>query len=176
VSATNASVLADAGPIIALATIDRLDILRVLPTPIFVTPEVMSEITRPPGKPGEQAILESFRTGLVEVVQEGNRFAYSNLHAGEAETLSAASRLGAAVLLDDGAARGFLKRNKHLQRTIAAHIDTVGLLLLAKRANAVPEIKPLLDDLIRTGYTMTSSLYRDALTSAGENTEPDPDR
>lgn len=169
------AVLADAGPIIALATIDRLDILNVLPTPILVTPEVMSEITRPPGKPGEQAILEAFRAGLIEVVQEGNRFAYSNLHAGEAETLSAASRLGAAILLDDGAARGFLKRNKHLPRTVAAHIDTVGLLLLAKRAKAVAEIKPLLDELIRTGYTMTSSLYRDALKSAGESIGLDPE-
>jgi predicted nucleic acid-binding protein len=128
----------------------------------------MSEITRPPGKPGERAIHEAFDAGLIEVVQEGNRFAYSHLHAGEAETLSAASRLNAAVLLDDGAARGFLKRNKHLQRTIAAHIDTVGLLLLAKRMNVVSEIRPLLDDLIRTGYTMTPTLYRDALQSAGE--------
>jgi len=47
-------------------------------------------------------------------------------------------------------------------------IGTVGLLVLAKQKKHLAAIKPLLDELTRSGYFLGESLIVSALTAAGE--------
>lgn len=45
-------IIADSGPLISLAVIDRLDLLQSFGRPVFVTDVVMHECTRLVDKPG----------------------------------------------------------------------------------------------------------------------------
>lgn len=45
---------------------------------------------------------------------------------------------------------------------------TVGILLTAKKAGAIPALTPLLDDLIENGIRLSSRLYEEARRLAGE--------
>ena len=47
-------------------------------------------------------------------------------------------------------------------------IGTLGVLLLARDAGLIEQLKPLLDDLIKIGAYISNSLYHRILKDAGE--------
>ncbi len=53
-------VIADTGPLISLAVVDRLDLLQSFGTPVFVTDAVMYECTRLSSRPGADRLREWF--------------------------------------------------------------------------------------------------------------------
>ncbi len=53
-------VIADTGPLISLALVDRLDLLQSFGTPVFVTDAVMYECTRLSSRPGADRLREWF--------------------------------------------------------------------------------------------------------------------
>lgn len=156
----------DATPLIALARIDRLDLLTLLPPPRGVTSTVWGEVMGH-GKPGEDALEAARDGGIITVLPLGDPLAYPALGGGEATTLSAARGVGAAVMLDEQQARKLLAHDPTLA-TIPSHVSTIGLILLAKRLGMIAEVRPLLDALRRETFRMTPDLYQQALAEAGE--------
>ena len=142
-------VVSDSSPLIALAKIGSLDILRydvVIPKAVFF------EITIP----RKEYMKELFQWGEDKIVEAKNRTAVEYLElvigGGEAESIVLAEELNAdAVLIDD------LKARKIAMIRGLNIIGTIG------------ELKPLMDMLIKQKIRISKELYDHALELAGEN-------
>jgi uncharacterized protein len=147
--------VSDASPIIAYAGIDRLDLLERLLSPLLAPPRVVQEI-RPSVGSAPSWIIETplqRRPTLLDAWA---------LDAGEYEAIGLALELGARVILDDRPARRVAK-NLGLEVT-----GSIGLALLAREANVIPRVRPLIEDLVASGLYARPSLIADALALAGE--------
>lgn len=161
-------VYADATALIGLARIDRLDILSLLPQPIYVTERVWREVASDHQKAGAATLLRAREAGLLAVVDEGDPDAFPQLDAGENTVLTAASAAGAAVLLDERKARRLIESDPYLKARLRGATGIVGLMLLAKRRGFVPAVQPLLDALISQSFWLSPSFYQSVLQEAGE--------
>ncbi|MBI3910853.1 MAG: DUF3368 domain-containing protein [Armatimonadetes bacterium] len=158
----------DATALIGLARIGRLDLLALLPTPVYVTEWVWAEVTGDPTKPGVTALEHARGEELLLVVDEGDPQAFPPLDPGESTVLSAAAATHAAVLIDERRARALVRTHPALRVAIRERAGVVGLVLFAKTRGHVSTARPLLDDLIRQGFRISRALYEDALRKAGE--------
>lgn len=168
-------VIADAGPLIALARIGRLELLQQLFGKVALTDLVALEITgggvfadaEPLAKALAQAWLET-----IVLSQESLEACHDwvNLHQidmGEASALVLASQHVAQgdevlVIVDD--ARG----RQAAQHAGLALTGTAGLLLLAKMSGLLPTVKPLLKALQAQSYFLSERLCQAVLRQAGE--------
>ncbi len=69
---------------------------------------------------------------------------------------------GSTLLLDEKRARRFAAA-----RGIAL-VGTAGVVLRAKQRGLIPTVRPVLDDLLATGFRLSDALYQGALRRAGE--------
>lgn len=87
-----------------------------------------------------------------------------NLGPGESQVISAAHRLGARlVILDDRKARRIAEQTYRLPIKGSARV-----LVDAKRAGLVVEVRPLLTAMIEKGYFVSKRLLGRACQEAGE--------
>ncbi len=70
--------------------------------------------------------------------------------------------LGALVLLDDGPAR------QHAKQLGLRLTGTLGVLLKAKEAGHLPQIKPVIEELDRCGFRLDGATRAAVLNLAGE--------
>lgn len=158
-------VVADSGPLIALA---RLDLLRLLPDhfEIVLVPEaVFAECTRHGDRPGARAILAASETGLFNrvAVPDAERFAVDHLlDLGESAALLLAQTRAVPVLLDERKARLIAS---HLGISV---VGTVGLLVAARTAGKVGPLTPIFAALGEFGYRLSDTLIREALRRTNE--------
>ena len=157
-------VVADASPLIGLATAGALHLLRELYGTVMITRLVKDEITGSPRRPGARELDAAMREGWVRVAPAPpETWRLTGIDPGEASTIAlAAQHDGALVLMDDA-----------LGRTQAAALelevlDLPGLLLAAKRARLVGSVKPLVAKLARRGFTIPKDARRELLQEAGE--------
>ena len=161
-----ALLVADSGPLIALA---RLDLLA-LPSRVFgeaiVTATVWHEVTRAP-PPAEGAALEhALQSGWVRVVDDPQdmppALADTQLDAGERSAIALALALQATVLVDE-------RRGRTSAKGLGLHVlGTLGLLVRARDAGMVERVRPLADALLASGYFLSSALVEHTLASIGE--------
>lgn len=146
-----ADVVSNTGPLIALAQIDRFDLLRRLFGRIVIPPAVRAEIQ----DGGSEAALTAADWITVRPPQDtlAAQLLGEVLVAGESATIILASELGADLVLIDE--RTATRKARALGLPV---IGTLGVLLLGKRAAHLSAIKPLLD-----------SLYDQVLRDAGES-------
>ena len=163
------NVYADATTLIGLARIDRLDLLRMLVTPILVTQQVWNEVVQGPSRPGVAELVRARAENLLLVVDEGDGSAYPRLDEGESTVLSAAVEAGGAVLIDEKRARRLLATNSVLRGAIAWQSGLLGVLLLAKQRGLVTDVRPILEQLMSQGFRVSSELARTVLHNAGES-------
>ena len=163
-SASVDRIVVDAGPLIALARLHLLELPDGLFTEVLVTDIVVAECLTNPAYPEHASIQSALEQELLKRQDsEGSQpAAMWNLDAGEASTIDLAVRWGTAVLVDDLAARRVARA---LQLPT---LGTCGLLLLAKRKGYVDELKPLVDNLINSGYFLGDRLVDRVLRMAGE--------
>jgi hypothetical protein len=104
---TNAAIVADSSPLIALAIIQQLDLLPQLYPQVFIPPAVWQEVTiKGIGLPGAQAVsqvtwltLQTPEPGILEPL-------LILVDRGEAEAIALAQAIpNSTVLLDDAQAR-----------------------------------------------------------------------
>jgi predicted nucleic acid-binding protein len=160
-------VVSNTSPIINLACIGQLDLLRQIYGQITIPDAVFTEITvNGIGQPGAEDVPRLPWIVRHRVIQQPLiQVLRLELDAGEAETLAGALELKAdLVLLDERRAR------EAAQRLGLRFIGLLGVLIEARRQQRLSQIRPLLDDLRqKAGFWITDALYQRVLAAAGES-------
>jgi hypothetical protein len=159
-------VAADASPLIGLATADAFELLRALYGTVTITRTVKDEVTAGGDLPGARELESAMREGWIRVAPTPmETWKFASLSAGEASTIALALQHGPAalVLMDDTLGR---EQARALGLDV---LDLAGLLLAAKRARLINDVRPLLERLARRGFTLRDDSIRAALTDAGEH-------
>ena len=158
--------VADSGPLIALARLNQL----VLPSRIFsavwVTQTVWHEVSRAPRGSELAGLVEAQAQGWLKVVADpdsvGSELAFPGLDMGESTAIALALAQHATVLMDE--------RNGRVVAAAAGLnvIGTLGLLVRGRRMGLLPAVRPLTDILFATGYHLALPLVEQALADIGE--------
>jgi predicted nucleic acid-binding protein len=168
---TQRVVIADAGPLIGLARIEALHLLRQLFGRVCITTTVRDEIL--PAKAAfvdADLLVRMLAEGWIEVValaQTDYRPLNPGVDAGEASSIQLAKywrEAGHAVLLvmDDRAGR---LEAKHLGLALIGSAAVIGL---AKTEGLIPAARPLLDQMVAAGYFIGPSVVSAVLCELGE--------
>lgn len=159
-------IVGDAGSLIALAKLDQLSLLSTLFSEIHVPDTVCLEVTVDAHRP-DVHLLNSFLNNSVQRHADcENAFVHaldSLLDAGEIQALALAKQLQCGVLMDE--LRGRKVAGYH-------HISVVGVLgvfMQAKQQGAIPQVKPLIEQLERTNYRLSHALVKAVLERMGES-------
>lgn len=159
-------VVADTGPLIALALVKLLPALPEIFTTVYVPDGVVREATQDISKPGALEIRLALDNGWLVQQSVEISDAYLDvmefLDQGEAEALTLAKQLNAVALIDER--RG---RKVAVKQGISV-TGTAAVLILAKQSGEAALIRPLLDALIQCGYRLSPSLVKEVLRMAGE--------
>jgi len=154
-------VIANTTPLIALANIDRLELLRELYGSIIIPQAVMDEIIREPAK---QRVRRA--TWIkVEPIQDASQkdIFRARLHAGEVEVMILAREQKAdLVIIDDDAAK---KTAIFLGLNVTG---TLGVLLKATREGYLEKVEPVINELLRDGLFISDTVKSYVLREAGE--------
>ncbi len=158
-------IVADAGPLIALAKCGQLALLPQVFGQIHLPHAVLREASGDSAMPGALAV-SSFVHGFAQVHPNRDdelfRDARMVLDEGEAQALSLARSLKCAVLLDD-------RRGRLVATELGISLfGVLGTLLQAKRIGIIDAVKPVLDALLLHDYRLSASLVAAVLHEAGE--------
>lgn len=165
----NAVVVADAGPLIGLARIDRLSLLSRLYGSVVVPEAVLVELCVDADRPGSRVLSAALAEGFIQprALAPGGEADMARLSllldAGES----------AAILLAEQTACRFLLIDERRGREIARRrgipvVGLAGVLLAAKRSGLLESLGPVLADLSRQGYRLSDALVAEVLRLAGE--------
>jgi uncharacterized protein len=155
-------IVADTGPLLALARIEQLGLLSALFQQVLLTPTVLAECEARPDRGEGRAIRDALATGCFEVQAPRDSLPVLGIGPGETSALALALERGAGVLMDDKAGRAVARRLG------VAVIGSVGVLVLAKRKGLLPRVRPLLEALVDGGYFLAADIVKEALRLAGE--------
>ena len=158
-------VVADAGPLIALAKLELLDLPRRTFGQILVPQTVLDECREQVYSRDAVLIGAAVNSGLFEVradVPWPAGLREPRLDAGELAALAMALQSHAGLLIDE--ARG---RREAVKLGIKV-VGVCGLLLFAKREGWIAEVTPLLDHLRISGYYISPALRESVLLQSGE--------
>lgn len=160
------SIVSNSSPLIALASIDSLDLLHALYGIVHFPEAVYQEVVvSGAGRRGATTIANTHwivRHG-VKNRQTVAQLQSAGLNQGESEAVALALELSANLLIvDEYDARSIAR-----QRGIAI-TGAVGVLIAAKNAGIVAAIKPLLSQLLAAGFYISPQIIADALHLAGE--------
>ncbi len=157
--------MADAGPLIALAKLDHLNLLGSLFSRVIVPQIVLTEATRNRDRPDAALIEDYAGTGMRIESSISNSLTNKLsgiLDTGEVQALALAKQLGCGVLMDE-------KRGRQVARQLNIPVVGIpGLLLQAKQQGKVSEMRPLLYKLQETDYQISTELLESAFRMAGE--------
>ncbi len=155
--------IANAGPLIALARIDRLELLPAAYADILVPDAVYLEVTRDPLLPGAREVAEADWLRSIEVTDtEAVARMRFWLDQGESEAIVLAQARNEPLAIDE-------RRGRRIATSLGVQITgTVGILLAGKQLGLVELVTPLLDQLISRGVRLSASLYESARRLAQE--------
>lgn len=157
-------VVSDASPLINLAAIGHLDLLRALHGTVCIPNAVHREVTRFEEQPGADAVqsLEWVkaqscpRPDLATALRE-------DLDAGEAEAIALAVDTGALLLIDEREGR------RAAARLDVSRLGLLGVLVEAKRTGHIPVLRPLIRSLRQdAGFWMSEALQNRVLEKVNE--------
>lgn len=158
-------VVADASPLIGLATAGGFHLLRALFGQLAVTARVRDEVLAGGRRPGASELAAAIREGWVRVEQEPpDAMQFPDLDAGEATTLALAIAHGGPclVLMDESLGRAHARVHG---------LDVTGLagvLLAARNAGIVDAVRPFLDRLKKSDFRLSPAVVGGILERAGE--------
>lgn len=160
-------VVADAGPLIGLARIRRLDILHALYGSILVPAQVLGELRIDEQRHGSQELFDALESDWIDSV---------DVEIDTAEPLARLLDPGetAAILLAEQHRARFLLidevRGRHIahSRNIPV-VGTGGVLIAAKRSGLIDRVAPILEQLGDQGYWLSKGLRQRLLELAGES-------
>jgi predicted nucleic acid-binding protein len=159
-------VVSDTSPLMNLAVVGHLELLDQLYDTVLIPEGVWNELSSLGSQYPEVAIVQTltwlkrqpltFRA-VADALQ-------AELEIGEAEAIALAIEKQADLLLIDE------RRGRQVATRMGlTYIGLLGILLEAKRNGFLPEVKPVLDDLIaKAGFWVSPQLYTRVLQAAGE--------
>jgi len=160
-------VVADTGPLIALARVERLGLLHRLYRESWVPPTVHTELAVNSGRPGAKVLAGAFDAGWLKVRSVTDTNAVSELSRlldpGESEAIVLAEQEKARFLLIDDARGRRVARGRGV-----CVIGVAGVLLAAKSRGALVAVGPVLEELSQMGYRFSPRLVAAVLERAGE--------
>ena len=170
-------VVADTGPVIALAKLDRLDVLDIFGAPVAVTPYVRRELLSKPAsetKEIERALERRIQVRDVPTLGTKTKEVVGRLDPGEREAVALAAALDeeAVLIMDDQAGR-------RVARQLNCPVTgVIGVLLRAKERGRIDAVTPLLRQLQEGGYWLSDEIIEHARELADETTasSDDPDQ
>ncbi len=161
---TKTAIIADSGPLIALAVIDQLELLHKLYSTVIAPPAVWHEVTvKGQDMPGAQAVSQlkwlTIRKPESQVLKPFSIL----VDPGEAEAIALAQTVAnSIVLLDDAQAR------RVAEYFNIPRIGTLGILRRAKKAGFLNQIKPYIENLQANNIYMAKPLVEAVLRDVGE--------
>lgn len=163
---SEALLVADSGPLIALARLDLLSLPSRLYREALVTATVWYEVTCEPSRSEFPALDAALRVGQLRLVDDPPEFppllARARLDPGERSAIALALAQGAAVLVDE-------KRGRAVANGLGLNVvGTLGLLVRARDAGLVAKVRPLAEALLHGGYHLALPLVAHTLAAIGE--------
>lgn len=156
----------DASPLITLARIGSLSLLRPLADQIVISEAVYAEcVSHAAGRPGS---IEIAQADWITRRKVEHRARVEQLHTriglGEAETIILAREIGAnaIVVLDDATARRFAELEG------CRVVGLLGLLVVAKQRGLVSAVRPLLNAMRSSGFFIGDDLSMTILRQVDE--------
>lgn len=156
-------IVSDTSPVTNLIQIKRLELLKSLFKKIIIPVSVFEELAIIK----EQGDLIA-NCNWIEIVaaidKEKIKLLEKDVDKGEAEAIVLALETHADLLLMDD-----LKGRNLAEKNGLKIVGLLGVLIQSKKENFIPEIKPLLDALIKeAGFRISPSLLNSVLKLAGE--------
>jgi hypothetical protein len=158
-------VVADAGPLIALAKIEQIQLLESLFLQVHVPAVVLQETSGDLRRAGAR-VVDDFvsRFATVHETQHGEFVERLSIEidAGEAQAIAIAQKLKCAVLMDDFLGRSVAKR------LALPVVGVLGGLLLAKREKRISNVRGCVEKLLEVRYRLAQPLIDEVLRIANE--------
>jgi len=160
-------IICDTGPIIGLAKIGKISLLKSIAEEVLIPPMVYKELL---GKIGDESIqIEEALNDFIRI-KESDAFdsaaetAFAGLGEGEKQAIGLAFSIEKDVLLllDDRAGR--ICTGKINIPTIGL----IGLLMISKQKGLVEKVSPLIEELRNKGYWLSDEIINIARRLAGE--------
>jgi predicted nucleic acid-binding protein len=158
-------VVSNSSPLIALATIGGLALLKSLFKEIMIPKAVYEEIViQGQGEPGSKEVAEAEWIHTISVEDRlAAELLQESLDMGESEAIVLAQQLGARyVLLDDELAR---RKADRIGLPVAG---TLAVLLMAKESGLISTVGSVLAELRQADFRMSERVYTAVLAKAGE--------
>lgn len=159
-------VIADAGPLIALARIQALDLLPGLFGHVLITPTIWEEMLPPGDFPGTAALRAALDAGWL-CCQDVSPTVAPPLHPGvdpgEASAMALALQFPEALLLlDDRTGRAEARRRG------IPFLGTAAVIGMAQLRGLIPAARPLLEQFRSIGYFISQEVIDAVLADIGE--------
>ena len=155
-------VIVNTTPIIALAGIGKLDLLKSLYGKIHIPEAVYNEVK---GEPESTILQENLDWICVSSIRDDSqkKMYRAKLHAGEVEVMIMAQEQDAdLVIMDDNAAR---KTARYLGLTVTG---TIGVIVRAKKEHLIASAADVITELMENGLYVSDEIRQIALKEARE--------
>lgn len=158
-------VVVNAAPIISLALVGHLALLKELYGSVLIPPAVQAEVLAGGARDVGVSELQEASWIRTAPLQDSRRAdLLSDLDRGQAEVIALAQELDAdLVIIDERLGR------RHVRRLGLTLTGTLGVLLRAKEQKLISAIAPLIDKLQQDGIRLGQGVVSEALKLAGEN-------
>ncbi|MBW4516641.1 MAG: DUF3368 domain-containing protein [Timaviella obliquedivisa GSE-PSE-MK23-08B] len=156
-------VVSNTSPILNLAIVDQLELLRRQFGEILIPSSVLEELRSDEERPGSQVIREAISSGLIQIQEVNNeplaQLLKQTLDRGEAEAIALAIELNADwTLLDE-------REGRKVAKSLGLSVTGIlGILLRAKQVGELESLQPVIDDLInKAGFRIAPRLLAQIL-------------
>jgi len=164
-------VVSNTSPLLNLAIIGRLSLLREQFGEIWIPPAVLEELRVGEDLPGSQAVREAIKTGWLRVEGVKDRpfvqVLQRDLDRGEAEAIALALQVNAEwTLLDE-------REGRRVAKSLGLKVTGVmGILIRARREGRLSSLQEAMEELReKAGFHIRAELIADILRENGERYE-----